>query len=192
VTAEGRTITASFSNLDEGVARRLLLESGRLEFQQPKLDERGFVACVDANGEEFFVSPLRVNPDPAVNSPARCFGDGQLGDPLWEPTPGTTVGGEQLTLAEMIEPASWRISAEGALGPRFTDEGSELLEAVTGHLVGYPLGVFVDDALIGAPRIQRPITNGEPVISGFSELEARIRRAQLNAQPLPAAMTLVN
>lgn len=188
ITAEGERITVSVSGMDEEVARRLLVPRGDLEFRQPVVSDDGFVACQDSEGEEFYVHPLRVNPDSAARSLARCAGQDQTGDPQWEPTPTIFVRTQQLRLSELIEPGSWEIRDQTSLAVQFNDAGTELLEDVTGRLIGYPLGVFVDETLIGAPRIQRAITNGNPVISGFDEVEARIRRAQLNAPPLPVTL----
>ena len=181
VSVDGERMTVS-TDIDIEIARRLLLPRGVLIFQQPATDSAGLVACRNAAGDEFFVTPLQVNPDEGTRSPARCFGRAQVGDPQWEPT---ATDEEGQNLATLIEPGSWDISNNTALAVQFTDEGSRLLERVTGELTGYPLGVFVDGQLIGAPRIQRTITSGRPLISGFTEVEARIRRAQLNAGPLP-------
>lgn len=187
-SADGGTITAAISDVEIDVARRLLLPRGELEFLRPAITTEGSVVCQDADGELFAVSPLNVNPDSATGSLARCFGQGRFGDPQWEPTPTATVDGQELTLSEMIEPGSWEIREGGALAPTFTEDGADLLEEVTGALTGYPLGFFVDGRLVGAPRINRAITNGNPFFSGFSDLEARILHAQLNNVPLPAPL----
>lgn len=188
ITAEGDVIAVLLTGMDEEVARQLLLPRGVLEFRQPLRAETGFVACRDAAGNEFFVHPLRVNADSAAQSLARCFGQDQAGDALWESTPTIFVQTQEFSLAELIEPGSWEIRNEASLAPRFNDAGTELLEDVTSALVGYRLGVFIDGTLIAAPRIQRPITNGNPVISGFGEVNARIHHAQLNVAPLPATL----
>lgn len=188
ITAEGETITVSLSGMDEEVARRLLLPRGVVEFRQPVLTDTGFVTCRDATGVEFSVHPLRVNADSTVGNRVRCFGEDQIGDPVWELTPTIFVQAQELTLADLIETGSWEIRSETSLAPQFNEAGSELLREVTEALVGYALGVFVDGELLGAPRIQRTITNGNPLISGFTELEARIRRAQFNVRPLPIAL----
>lgn len=187
ITSDGETITASVSGMDGETARALLMPRGVVEFRQPVIVE-GFVLCTDADGEEFLVHPLRVNPDEALQNRVRCFAENQFGDPLWEPTPTIQIRTQKFALAELIEPGSWEIRNQTSLAPQFNDDGSELLEEVTGNLVGYPLGVFVDGELLGAPRIRRAITNGNPFISGFTELEARLRRAQFNVPPLPVTL----
>lgn len=192
ITVDGTALAVSVSGMDEAIARRLLIPQGLLEFRQPVISESGLVLCIDADGDEFEVHPLRVNPDDATQNPARCFGNNQVGDPKWEATATAQVRTEERSLADLIEPAGWQIRNETTLAPQFDADGSDLLAEVTQGLVGYPLGIFVDDELIGAPRIQRAITNGNPVISGFEPTEARIRQAQLNAGPLPVTLAEAN
>ncbi|MCH8815010.1 MAG: hypothetical protein IH957_07940 [Chloroflexi bacterium] len=189
VTLDGDTITATVSGMDREVAQLLLIPRGLLEFRQPVVNDLGFIICVDQNGAEFMVHPLRVNPDSATGNPARCFGEGQLGDPVWAATSTIFVVLDERSLHELIEPGSWQIENETTLVPRFTTDGSRLLNEVTTTLVGFPLAVFIDDLLIGAPRIRRPITDGRPFISGFAPFQARLYHAQLNAGPLPIPLT---
>ena len=189
VTIDGDTITATVSGMDREAAQLLLIPQGLLEFRQPVVDDVGFMICLDQTGAEFVVHPLRVNPDSPTDNPARCFGDDLLGDPLWTATSTIFVVIDERSLHELIEPGSWQIENQATLVPRFTADGAQLFEEVTSALVGYPLGVFIDDLLIGAPRIQRPITDGRPFISGFAPFEARLHHAQLNAGPLPLPLT---
>lgn len=189
VSIAGEEITVTMPGVGTDVAEELMLSQGFLDFRQPVIADPGFVVCTDSEGKEFAVHPLNVNPDSAARNPARCFGDNRLGDPKWDPTPTIRVRTEELSLVDLIEPGSWQIRNSTALAPQFNENGAELLEEVTAGLVGYPLGIFVDDELIAAPRIQRAITNGSPVISGFSDIDARIRHAQLNAGPLPIELT---
>lgn len=71
--------------------RQLLLPRGVIEFRQPAVSAEGFVICEEDGGERFLVHPQRVNADRAAQNRARCFGNDQLGDPLWEPIPTITV-----------------------------------------------------------------------------------------------------
>jgi len=183
------TIVAAVSGMDIDVARRLFLPTAEVSFREPLLSQSGLMVCTDANGETFEINPLQVNPDSATGNKARCFGDRQLGDPLWAAPRTVSIGGEDKTLADLVERGGWERRDETTLAVRFDEDGSALLEEVTAGLIGYPLGVFVDDELIAAPRIQRAITNGNPLIYGFDELEAGIRQAQLNASPLPAPLS---
>jgi preprotein translocase subunit SecD len=72
---------------------------------------------------------------------------------------------------------------------RFTPDGRTLIETITRVLTGYHLGFFVDGRLVGAPRIQRAITDGTALISGFPAGQARILAAVLNTSPLQIPLT---
>jgi len=104
------------------------------------------------------------------------------------PASSTKTCGRRLT-PEHVDPGSWQLQDnETALAVRFTPEGSDLLELITGALAGYHLGIFVDGELVAAPRIQRAITDGTPVISGFPS-QSPILAAVLNTAPLPVPLT---
>jgi preprotein translocase subunit SecD len=75
---------------------------------------------------------------------------------------------------------------------RFTPAGAATLEALTEEIAGYPLGIFLDDKLIAAPRVNRAITNGEAFVAGIDTKTARLLAAQLNAGPLPVKLALVS
>lgn len=192
ISTDGDAILAAASGMDVGVARRLFLPPGKLAFREPVVRANGLMVCTDAAGESFDISPLQVNPDSVTGNKARCFGDNRLGEPQWAEERTMVIRTDPKTLADLVEPGSWQLRDGTSISVRFNDVGAGFLEELTSDLVGYPLGVFVDDELIGAPRIQRAITNGSPIISGFDELEARIRQAQLNASPLPAPVSEVS
>jgi len=76
----------------------------------------------------------------------------------------------------------------------WNEEGSELFEAVTAHLVGKPLGIFEgDEPLRGeddtpyAPIVQQKIT-GNAEITGLEASEATELSKQLNAGRLPVPL----
>jgi preprotein translocase subunit SecD len=178
------TITAH--GIDETTALKLFSRAGVLEFMQPRLTEDGLVVCQTLDGEEFAVPPNNVNPDETSGDLARCFSRDRLGTPVWEAA--TSPDGE-LT-SESVKAGGWELREDPpALAATFTEPDAAVLEAVTGRLIGYPLGIFLDGELISAPRIQRAITNGVPVISGFDLGRARIYAAVLNSGPLALPLT---
>jgi preprotein translocase subunit SecD len=180
-------LTITVKDIDEATAAQLFGEQALLEFKRPTLSVEGIVACKTAAGDLFGVAPDNVNPDTASRSPARCFSRDKTGDPVWEPA---IVDGEELT-AQSVQANGWR-AQDDALVATFTPAGSTTLESLTGDLAGYPLGIFIGRQLIAAPRINRAITNGEAVISGFGAEAARMRAAQLNGGALPVPMTRVS
>ena len=92
-----------------------------------------------------------------------------------------------LTDARPINPnGQWEIEF------KFNAEGAKKFGALTTELVGQPLGIFLDDALISAPNVNSPITGGSGVIQGsFSPEEARTLAVQLKAGQLPVPLKMV-
>lgn len=75
----------------------------------------------------------------------------------------------------------------------FNDEGATMFEELTGRLVGKPLAIFLDDALISSPMVQEKIAGGKAQITGrFTIREAKELVARFNAGALPAPIRLVN
>lgn len=74
----------------------------------------------------------------------------------------------------------------------FTPEGDRKFAETTKRLVGQPLGIFLDDALVSAPIVQQEITGGNAVITGsFTPDSARMLALQLNAGALPVPVQVV-
>ncbi len=72
----------------------------------------------------------------------------------------------------------------------FNSDGAALFGQVTQRLLQKPLGIFLDDQLISAPRVEAIITqNG--VITGLNLEEARLLAIQLNAGALPVPVSVV-
>ena len=187
ISAVRDLFTITVKGVDEATAGELFSRRGLLEFRQPRVVGQGFVICRGADGAEFGVPPQNVNPDDASRSPARCFSRDKIGDPVWDPA---AAGDAQLT-DESVAAGGWTLREDVPfLSVRFTSDGAPLLETITRNLVGYPLGIFLDGELIAAPRIQRPITEAEAVISGFDLGRARLFHAVLNSGPLALPLTV--
>ena len=191
ITLGGDTISVILKGVEDETALQLMARTGSLEFKREQVGENGIVACKTLQGEEFGVPPSNVNPDNASGSLARCISLDKLGEPIWIDAEVQDEAGAVIRLTrDHVEPGSWELrSDDTALAMTFTPDGSTLIEAVTRILVGYHLGIFVDGQLVAAPRIQRAITDGTPVISGFPPADARILAAVLNAPPLPVPLT---
>jgi preprotein translocase subunit SecD len=187
ISAVGGLFTVKVKGVDEATAGELFSRRGEIEFKQPQLTVEGVVVCRTAAGEQFGVLPENLNPDDASRSPARCFSRDKAGDPVWDPA----ASGDLPLTAASVAPDGWSLNEQPpSISVSFTPEGSTVLKGVTEKLVGYPLGIFVDGELIAAPRIQRPITEGRAVISGFDLARARILAAVLNSGPLALALTV--
>lgn len=192
VSLEGETISATLRDIPAESARDLLTTVGNLEFKRERVTPEGLVVCRTLEGEEFGVPPRNVNPDDVSGSLARCFSLDKLGEPVWDPVEVVEQDGQARALTQAhVEPGSWEVRTDGrSLALRLNPEGSDILERVTAVLRGYHLGLFVDGELIGAPRIQRAITDGAPVISGFRPEQARVLAAVMNAGPLPVPLAV--
>ncbi len=191
ITLGGDTITVALKGIDEADALDLMTSRGVLEFKREQVSADGLVVCKTLQGEEFGVPPQSVNPDPASRSLARCASLDKLGEPVWiDAEVQDETGAVTRLTRDHFESGSLESRDAGtALSMSFTPEGSTLIKLITGTLTGYHLGLFVDDQLVGAPRIQRAITDGTAVISGFPHGQARVLAAVLNAPPLEVPLT---
>ena len=187
VSIGGDTIIVGLKGIDEAGALEFMTARGRLEFKREQITTDGLVVCRTLQGEEFGVQPQNVNPDPASRSLARCLSLDKLGEPIWVDAEVDGGDGTAVRLTqEHVERGSWVVRDDDrALSLRFTSDGGALLQTITSFLTGYHLGLFLDGELIAAPRIQRAITDGTAVVSGFPAGKARIFAAVLNAPPLP-------
>ena len=191
ITLGGDTISLTLKGIDEADALDLVTSRGVLEFKREQVSADGLVVCKTLQGEEFGVPPNNVNPDDASGSLARCFSIDKLGEPVWiDAGVQDEATGDAIRLTQdHVEAGGWMTRNDAALEMRFTPDGSALIESVTRILTGYHLGLFIDGKLVGAPRIQRAITDGTAVISGFPSGQARILAAVLNAPPLEVPLT---
>ena len=188
VTVKGDDqLLLTLKGIKEGSALQLFTRPGVVEFKRPQISEEALVICKTLQGEQFGVPPSNVNPDDASGSLARCFSLDKLGEPVWVAIEVVAEDGSTSGFtAEQVETGGWELRNDNtAILVRFTPDGAILFEKITGTLAGYPLGIFVDGTLVAAPRIQRAVTDGNALISGFQPENARILAAILNSGPLP-------
>ncbi|MFH1713123.1 MAG: protein translocase subunit SecD, partial [Candidatus Jacksonbacteria bacterium] len=75
----------------------------------------------------------------------------------------------------------------------FNSEGAKLFEDITGRNVEKQVAIFLDGAIISAPRVNEKISGGNAVITGnFTVTEARDLAKRLNAGALPVNINLVS
>lgn len=75
----------------------------------------------------------------------------------------------------------------------FNNEGKELFKQITERNIGQPVGIFLDNQLISAPRVNQVINDGVAVISGdFDVEEARTLSQRLNAGALPVPIEQIS
>lgn len=85
------------------------------------------------------------------------------------------------------------VSNEPIVSIVFDEEGAALFEKITKENTGKSLAIFLDGAMISAPRINEPISGGRAVISGgFTPDEARSLAQNLNFGALPVPIVLAS
>jgi protein-export membrane protein SecD/preprotein translocase SecF subunit len=198
VTREGQNrLAVQLPGISPDEAGRLIGRTALLEFREPERDA-GNIVCRTPEGAEFSV-PLEQVAD-TVNEQgqreSRCLGAaGESGAVVWTAASARDSQGETRVLTgRFINPNSPEVQTGFAecipacVAFSFTSEGGLLFEEITTRLVGYPLGIFLDDELVGSPTVRGPITGGNTYITGLSTEDATRLRIQLNTGALPVAM----
>jgi preprotein translocase subunit SecD len=83
-------------------------------------------------------------------------------------------------------------TGEPQVSIEFDSEGAKIFAQVTQENTGEILGIFLDQGILMAPKIQVPILTGQAVITGdFSLDDAKNLSIQLNAGALPVPITVI-
>lgn len=199
VTREGRNrIAIQIPGVPPDEARNLIGRTALLNFREPVRDDVGNVECSTTEGEKFAVavSSLTTSVDDQGNPTVVCTdaASGKLGSVNWKPATGTVSGGATRALTGAnVTSATYDIdqTAGDIVNLQFNGEGSTLFEQVTQRLVGYPLGIFLDDQMISAPNVRQTITGGQTVISGLTRDEAKNLAKLISAGALPVPLTTI-
>jgi protein-export membrane protein SecD/preprotein translocase SecF subunit len=200
VTREGRNrIAIQIPGVPPDQARDLIGRTALLNFREPVIDpDTQEVNCVTADGTKFLAptTGLSDGTDDQGNPTKVCANTatGQTGGVVWKPATGTVSGGATRALTGAhVTSATYQISqAQGdTVALTFSGEGSTIFGQVTQRLIGYPLGIFLDDQLIGAPNVQTQITDGQTVITGLTTDEAKNLAKLISAGALPVPLTTI-
>ena len=80
-------------------------------------------------------------------------------------------------------------SPQNVVTLKFDDEGTKAFADATARLIGQPIIIMLDDAIISYPTVNEPITNGEAIISGdFTMSSARELASLINSGNLPVEL----
>ncbi len=199
ISREGKNrLQVQLPGIPPDQAGALIGKTALLEFREPKLDDTRNIKCTSTDGKEFPVTPQQVSTgkDATGAKQANCVGSaGETGTVVWVQATGRDSQGQVRALTgSFIKPNSANVVTQTAqclpacVSLEFTGEGSLLFEQVTTRLVNYPLGIFLDNDLIGAPNIRLAINNGQTIITGLDLDEAKTLRIQLNTGALPVSM----
>lgn len=149
-------------NIDEAI--KLIGKTAWLDFREPKLDEKG---------------------EPAKD---------EKGEIIWVPAKAVIDGREfQLTgqyLKENVFVDFNQTTYEPVLHFEWNSVGAKISKQVTGRLIGKPMGIFLDDALVSAPIVRAQIED-RGIIENLTVEEARRLSIQLNAGRLPLPLKII-
>jgi preprotein translocase subunit SecD len=192
-SASDKQFTIDFAGaLSENFVTELLITNG-VQFKKPQLNDTQ-IKCKDTSGNEFAIdiSGLRQ----AGDLPVCADNGGRQGQIEWQPATGkvggldTQLSGGMITADHVLT----KTDANGAevLNAQFNSAGTSVLQEVSTAIVNYPLGVFLDDTLLMAPLVKRPITNGQITLAGASPDGMQELYAILKGGELPAPVSLVS
>jgi len=199
ITREGKNrLQVQLPGIPPEQAGELIGKTALLEFREPKRDDAGDVVCQAPDGSQFHVPPSSVTQGVSDTGAkeAQCIGTaGETGTVVWEPANAKDSQGQtrQLT-GRYLRPNSAEVvtgtaqCAPACVSVQFTSEGGLLFEQITTRLVNYPLGIFLDEDLIGSPTVQTVIRDGRTIITGLDLSEAKTLKVQLNTGALPVEM----
>lgn len=168
-----------------------LLVTPGVRFKEPVLDGTA-IKCKDTSGNEFSIEPELLQL--SGNLPLCVSADNRNGEVEWQPATGPINGVDRELTGALITGVAQSTSDGGApvINAGFSDEGKTILQEVTKDLVGYPLGVFLGDSLLMAPKIQREIQNGRIVLAGASLDVMQELNAVIKGGELPITISLVS
>ncbi len=195
ITREGALrLAVQMPGIDPEQARELLGKTAQLEFREPLRDEAGDIVCRAEDGSEFSVPPQQVTSTTIDDRRvSQCLSADAAGEVVWEPAMGTdSQGVERVLTGAFLRPNADVVGPPPTVVIEFTGEGGLLFEQITGRLVGFPLGIFLDDELVAAPTVQQAITGSNSTITGLDFDEARTLTIQLNAGALPAPLRVIS
>src|SRR6185503_13037619 len=104
----------------------------------------------------------------------------------------TGLTGKYLSRASLVfANGTAQVSGTPTVQIDFNADGAKLFSTITTNNVGHELAIFLDGALIDAPVIQEPITDGTAIVSGnFTAQTAKELVRNLNLGALPVPITL--
>jgi preprotein translocase subunit SecD len=192
-------IAVDGTGLDAAQAEEILGTPGLLEFRVPTLDDAGNVVCTDSDGETYAVpfDPADFDVD-RESDEMTCppSENGTTGHVVWKQATATGSDGKEAALtSDFIKPQADVQELNGGQSGvfiEFTDEGILLMAQISQKLIGLPLGVFLDNELLGAPTVAKPITEAKTVLTGLTQEEA-VRVANfLRGGALPAHISVTS
>ena len=105
----------------------------------------------------------------------------------------TALTGRYLKRAQASFQQGAGLSQEPVVLLEFNEEGKDLFAEITSANVSKTVAIYLDGALLSAPVVQTPITDGNAIISGsFTPQDVRELAGRLNAGALPVPISLLS
>jgi len=196
VTREGKNrLAVQLPGVGREEAAALIGKTALLEFREPVIDDQNLVVCDTLSGTGVFSVPgSQVNDGFCIGVDTE--GTSVTGLAQWIPaTARDSQGDVRVLTGAFVSPGGAEsLVLQGAqCTPAcvlldFTGEGSLLFEEITGRLVNFPLAIFLDEELIGAPNVASAIAGDSGVIGGLQRDEAETLAIQINAGSLPVPL----
>ncbi len=198
VTREGRNrIAIQVPGVPPDEARDLIGRTALLNFREPEINEDGTINCITTDGVRFSVASNLVNQsqDAEGNRTLTCSdaANSRTGSPVWKPATGVVGDATRPLTGSHVTKSEYTIdpSQGDMVQLNFNGEGSRIFEQVTQRLVGYPLGIFLDDELISSPAVPGAISGGTTVITGLTRDEAKNLAKLISGGALPVPLTTI-
>jgi protein-export membrane protein SecD/preprotein translocase SecF subunit len=202
VTREGKNrIAVQLPGISPEEAEDLIGRTALLEFREPVLDEAGQFVCARDDGTTFTVQPAEISEIETGEGQRQlqCVGaGGELGTVQWRPATGVVNDQTRVLTGRFLRSNSEALADPAAcLGSppcvtlEFNGEGGVLFEQITARLVGFPLGIFLDEDLISAPSVDQVLSGQQFVIRNVELDEAKRLAIQLNAGALPVPLRTI-
>ncbi len=199
VTREGKNrLVVQLPGIAADAAADLIGKTALLEFREPVLNDKKEVVCTRADRTEFAVPVAQVSESTSSDTGAktmRCVpSTGDAGEVKWKPAVGRdSQQSVRVLTGRFLRANGASVSAvpQPIVNLNFTGEGGLVFENITGRVRGYPLAIFLDEELLGAPTVQDQITGGQGTISGLTLEEGKRLVIQLNAGALPIPLRTI-
>lgn len=174
---------------DINQAKSLIGETGELRFME--LSPESLDASGNLNWKEGDLQQTVPWQDVGFTQIKSLTGEGKI---TWVPATGLYDGQKLALTGKYLKSNSQVVldptTSQPQVSFEWKAEGAELFDQITGRLLQKPLGIFQDEGLISAPRVESRIRD-RGVINGISLEEGTILAAQLNSGSLDVPLTIV-
>jgi preprotein translocase subunit SecD len=193
-------LAVQLPGIDPGQAAKLVGETAKLEFRQPKLDENNNI--MTCQGGTVTYNPPGCDGGQEVAVPVTSLTQQMEESIIWEVAQAVGSDGLQKDLTGRFLKNNTFVSGNPTTGLpvlnfEMTSEGSGLLQQVTTRLLGLPMAFFLDsepvrgnDNRIIAPTVKAVISD-KGIIEGLSADDARLLSIQLNGGALPVPLKVL-